>query len=92
MKMRLTTRNVTPHSYFSGSYEKIEVLDTTNVVVYTKDFNGKQRLEAGIEDIPFAVGYKIRLSGSEQDFRVKAYQDDNPSVFTAVQNKATQKD
>ena len=92
MKMRLTTRNVTPHSYFSGSYEKIEVLDTTNVVVYTKDFNGKQRLEAGIEDIPFAVGYKIRLSGSEQDFRVKAYQDDNtPQSLQLSKNKATLK-
>ena len=46
----------------------------------------------GIEDIPFAVGYKIRLSGSEQDFRVKAYPDDHTHQSLQLsKNKATLK-
>ena len=76
-KMTLSTNAVTPHSYFSSSYQKIEVLDSKGKVVYTKDFVGNVKLSATSESIPFEVGYKIKLTGAEQHTRCAVYDDKN---------------
>ncbi|EJZ8712795.1 hypothetical protein OIW56_002849, partial [Enterococcus faecalis] len=65
MNLTLVTNNVKPHQYFTSSYEKIEVLDLQDKVIYTKDFIGNKQLEAETEKVPFEIGYKIRLTGSE---------------------------
>ena len=74
-KMTLSTNAVTPHSYFSNSYQKIEVLDSKGNVVYTKDFIGNVKLDAISESIPFEIGYSIKLTGAEQHTRAKIYDD-----------------
>lgn len=87
--LTLKTKQTKPHVYFSGSYEKLEVLDTENQVIYTKDFIGTQVLEAKTETISFKVGYKIRLTGSEHHTRVKAYDEENKAVSLSLpKNKA----
>ncbi|EGO2691019.1 hypothetical protein IET18_002803, partial [Enterococcus faecalis] len=77
MNLTLVTNNVKPHQYFTSSYEKIEVLDLQDKVIYTKDFIGNKQLEAETEKVPFEIGYKIRLTGSEHSSRVKSYDDNN---------------
>ncbi|HEL0004432.1 TPA: hypothetical protein TVG27_001693 [Streptococcus equi subsp. zooepidemicus] len=90
--LTLKTKQTKPHVYFSGSYEKLEVLDTENQVIYTKDFIGTQVLEAKTETIPFKVGYKIRLTGSEHHTRVKFYDDYAVEApLTLSKNQATLK-
>ena len=71
MNLTLVTNNVKPHQYFTSSYEKIEVLDLQDKVIYSKDFMGNKQLEAETEKVPFEIGYKIRLTGSEHSSRVK---------------------
>lgn len=73
MNLTLVTNNVKPHQYFTSSYEKIEVLDLQDKVIYSKDFIGNKQLEAETEKVPFEIGYKIRLTGSEHSSRVKSY-------------------
>ena len=77
MNLTLVTNNVKPHQYFTSSYEKIEVLDLQDKVIYSKDFIGNKQLEAETEKVPFEIGYKIRLTGSEHSSRVKSYDDNN---------------
>ncbi|WP_258286218.1 putative mucin/carbohydrate-binding domain-containing protein [Enterococcus faecalis] len=77
MNLTLVTNNVKPHQYFTSSYEKIEVLDLQDKVIYIKDFIGNKQLEAETEKVPFEIGYKIRLTGSEHSSRVKSYDDNN---------------
>ncbi|ELA77849.1 hypothetical protein SSM_02382 [Enterococcus faecium EnGen0192] len=40
MNLTLVTNNVKPHQYFTSYYEKIEVLDLQDKVIYSKDFIG----------------------------------------------------
>ena len=76
-KVTLTTNAVKPHSYFNDSYQKIEVLNAKDEVVYTKDIIGNKVLESKTDQVNFEIGYKIRLTGREQNSRVKAYNDKN---------------
>ncbi|MCO5542241.1 putative mucin/carbohydrate-binding domain-containing protein [Enterococcus faecalis] len=77
MNLTLITNNVKPHQYFTSSYEKIEILDLQDKIIYSKDFIGNKQLESETEKIPFEIGYKIRLTGSEHSLRVKSYDDNN---------------
>ena len=76
-KITLTTNAVKPHSYFNDSYQKIEVLNAKDEVVYTKDIIGNKVLESKVDEVNFEIGYKIRLTGKEQQSRMKAYNDKN---------------
>lgn len=89
-KLVLNIKPVKPHVYFKGSYEKIEILNTKEEVVFCKDFIGtEQQLSENI-NIDFKAGYKIRLTGSEHHVRVKLYNEDQELVpLNLTQNKST---
>ena len=86
MDIKLTTKNTAPHVYFSGSYEKVEILDLKGNVVYSKDFIGNKKLDVKTDETPFKIGYKIRLTGAEH-FRVKTYDDEKKLVDLNLSNK-----
>ena len=75
-KLILTTRARQPHVYFDYTYVKLEIFDNKGNSIYLKDFIGTDRLENKTEEIPFEIGYKIKLTAIENS-RVKIYNDKN---------------
>lgn len=76
----LQTYDSQPHVYFNNkTYEKIEILDENNKIIYTKNFIGDEMQKSNLKEIPMKLGYKIRLTSQEPN-RIKIFNNNDNEV------------
>ncbi len=85
-KATVTVNTGRPHAYFSNTYAKISILNTTGKEVYTKDLIGNVTYDFSNETIPFEEGYTVKIYHAESDIRLKASDVTGEIPITKTQN------